>query len=111
MGIYGIKIIKNIFDIFYLFDNVYFLYGSKFSNPTKKLDYIKKNINIKNIIPIKCKKIEDVIDENIKKIINKPDLQVLDSYNGFFKLKIKNLLNKYSNNLKKRINNNYQYGR
>jgi GT2 family glycosyltransferase/GR25 family glycosyltransferase involved in LPS biosynthesis len=107
--LYGLLLIDNIYDIFSL-DTVYFLYGSKFSNPKKKLSYITNNININNLIPFKCKKIEHVIDINIKTIINKSDSEILDNYNGTFKLQIKEVLNKYGNGLQKRIINNHQYG-
>lgn len=91
-------------------DNVYFLYGSKFLNPKNKLDYITKNINIKNIIPFKCKKIEEVIDEKIKRIMNTSDLELLDNYNGDFKLEVNREVTKYYNKSNKRINSKYQYG-
>ena len=107
---YGLQIIQSIFNNFFSLDNVYFLYGSKFFNPHKSLSYVTNNINIKNIISFKCKKIEDVIDINIKAIINKPDSEILDNYNGTFKLQITKVLNKYVDKLHKRINNKYQYG-
>ena len=107
--LYGLLLIDNIYDIFSL-DTVYFLYGSKFLNPKKKLSYITNNININNLIPFKCKKIEDVIDINIETIIKKSDSEILDNYNGTFKLQINELLNKYDNKLQKRIINKYQYG-
>ncbi len=113
--LYGIQIIndlKNLFNFISL-NTVYFLYGAKVLNLEKKINYINENIDVMNIIPFKCKKIEDIINDNIKKIMNTSDSNILNYYSGSFKTKINELLNKYgheNNTLQKRICNKYQYG-
>lgn len=111
--VYGLKVINNLNNIFNIItlNTVYFLYGAKVLNLEEKINYINNTIDI-NIIPFKCNKIEDVIDSNIKKIMNTPDSKLLDNYSGSFKNKINELLIKYSskNNLQKRITSKYQYG-
>ena len=105
--LYGLQVISNL-NIFKFnsFDIIYFLYGAKVLNLEKKLNYINQNINVNNIIPFKCKKIEDVIDTNIQKITYCSDFEILENYSGSFKKKINELLIK----LQKRITNKYQYG-
>lgn len=109
--VYGLKVINNLNNLFNIItlNTAYFLYGAKVLNLGKKINYINNNINIK-LIPFKCNKINDIIDSNIKKIMNTPDSKLLDNYSGSFKNKINEVLIKYSNNNLKRITNKYQYG-